>query len=51
VIKNEAYRMQQRNHTCMAVEEYHVARKEKRVHEKWKKEYKECELNWNISGT
>jgi hypothetical protein len=36
----------------MAVEEYHVARKEeKRVHKKWKKEYKECELNWNISGT
>jgi hypothetical protein len=36
MIKNEVYRrMQQRNHICKAVEEYHVARREeKRVHKK-----------------
>jgi U3 small nucleolar RNA-associated protein 14 len=46
VIKNEAYRrMQQRNHTHKAVEEYHLTRREeKSVHKKRKKEYNECEL-------
>jgi U3 small nucleolar RNA-associated protein 14 len=46
MINNEDYRrMQQRNHTHKAVEEYHMARREeKRVHKKRNKEYNECEL-------
>jgi hypothetical protein len=45
-VKNEAYRrMQQRNHTHKAVEEYHMARRqEKRVHKEKKREYNEHEL-------
>jgi hypothetical protein len=44
--KNQAYkRMQQRNHTRGAVEEYREARrKEKRLHKKKKREYDKQEL-------
>jgi U3 small nucleolar RNA-associated protein 14 len=54
VIKNEACRrIQQRNHTHKALEEYHVTRREeKRVRKKRRRNITSVKLkNWNISGT
>jgi hypothetical protein len=52
ISKNKAYkRMQQRNHTSKAVEEYRTARREeKRVHKQKKKNLLNVDLrNWNVS--